>query len=324
MLHANNFTYGLVTPVLGYLMSCLGAFLGLGCVSRALAASAASRARWLVLGAVSFGTTGIWVMHFIAMLGYTIPGQIIRYSVPITILSMVIAVVSVGAGLFLAGFGNGRPGRLVAAGVIIGGGTAAVHFVDMAGMRMPADMDASLWPLLLSVLLVVTGAIVLVWVLPRLSGGWPALGAALIVGGVVTVAHYTSMAATHVHAPATDAMGIAMSTGGATAVGFLLPLIIGISIVAFILTPVLALSPTAAELQEEAEQRDRIGRHLMDEQPSWTQPAGGRQARPVGYIATTSSSHVGYGTAGSAGGVPRSLFTGSEEDARETGNQPKG
>jgi NO-binding membrane sensor protein with MHYT domain len=80
-------------------MSCLGAFLGLRCASRALASSGASRARWLTLGAFSFGATGIWVMHFIAMLGYTIPGETIRYNVPVTILSVVIAVLAVGIGL---------------------------------------------------------------------------------------------------------------------------------------------------------------------------------------------------------------------------------
>jgi NO-binding membrane sensor protein with MHYT domain len=95
---ANNFSYGLLTPALGDLMSCLGAFLGLRCASRALASSGASRARWLTLGAFSFGATGIWVMHFIAMLGYTIPGETIRYNVPVTILSVVIAVLAVGSG----------------------------------------------------------------------------------------------------------------------------------------------------------------------------------------------------------------------------------
>ena len=48
----------------------------------------ALRARWLFLGGVSIGTTGIWAMHFIAMLGFTIPGQTIHYNVPVTILSL--------------------------------------------------------------------------------------------------------------------------------------------------------------------------------------------------------------------------------------------
>ena len=46
-------------------------------------------------------------MHFIAMLGFTIPGQTILYNVPITIVSMLIAIVVVGIGLFIVSYGNG-------------------------------------------------------------------------------------------------------------------------------------------------------------------------------------------------------------------------
>ena len=119
MVHVNNFTYGLVTPVLGFVMSSLGCFLGLRCTTRARASHGAQRARWLLLAAVSVATTGIWVMHFVAMLGFTIPGQTITYSVPVTIASMLIAVVVVGIGLLIVGFGSlgladaaaGRPGH---------------------------------------------------------------------------------------------------------------------------------------------------------------------------------------------------------------------
>ena len=86
MVHVNNFTYGPVTPVLGYVMSSLGCFLGLRCTTRARASHGAQRARWLLLATVSIATTGIWVMHFVAMLGFTIPGQAITYSVPVTML----------------------------------------------------------------------------------------------------------------------------------------------------------------------------------------------------------------------------------------------
>src|SRR5260370_15313493 len=91
MIHVNNFSNGALNPVLSYVMSCVGCFLGLRCTTRARAYRGAARARWLTLAALSIGTTGIWVMHFIAMLGFTVQGQPIRYHVPITILSLVIA-----------------------------------------------------------------------------------------------------------------------------------------------------------------------------------------------------------------------------------------
>src|SRR6202044_599929 len=103
----HNFSYGLVNPVLGYAMSCLGAFLGLRCVTRARAYMGYARARCLALAAISLGATGIWAMHFIAMLGFTIPGQQLLYNVPLTNAPMLIAIAVVGIGLFIVGFSKG-------------------------------------------------------------------------------------------------------------------------------------------------------------------------------------------------------------------------
>ena len=137
MVHVHNFSYGPVTPVLGYVMSCLGCFLGLRCTTRARATRGAQRARWLLLATVSIATTGIWVMHFVAMLGFTIPGQTITYNVPVTILSMVIAIVVVGIGLLIVGFGGSGPYPLLLGGIIIGFGVASMHYIGMAAMVMP-------------------------------------------------------------------------------------------------------------------------------------------------------------------------------------------
>jgi len=130
MLTAHNFSYGLVNPVLAYLMSCLGAFLGLRCTARARAATGREKLRWLLLAALSIGTTGIWVMHFIAMLGYSVPGEVIHYNVLITIASMLIAVVVTGIGLLIVGFGRQNWRTLLAAGTFMGLGVAATLHMD--------------------------------------------------------------------------------------------------------------------------------------------------------------------------------------------------
>ena len=75
LITVHNFSDGLVNPVLGYVISCLGAFLGLRCVTRSSYYQGLARARWLAIGATAIGATGIWAMHFIAMLGFAIPGQ---------------------------------------------------------------------------------------------------------------------------------------------------------------------------------------------------------------------------------------------------------
>jgi NO-binding membrane sensor protein with MHYT domain len=123
----HNFSNGILNPALAYSVSCLGAFLGLRCVTRARALDGVRRALWLALAAVAVGATGIWAMHFIAMLGFTIQGQQLMYNVPVAIASMLLAILVVGVGLFIVGHGNGGWPRIASGGVIIGFGVAAMH-----------------------------------------------------------------------------------------------------------------------------------------------------------------------------------------------------
>lgn len=51
---------------------------------------AARRAWWFAGGALAMGT-GIWSMHFIGMLGFTLPVEA-WYDVPITLISLAIAI----------------------------------------------------------------------------------------------------------------------------------------------------------------------------------------------------------------------------------------
>jgi NO-binding membrane sensor protein with MHYT domain len=272
MLSAHNFSYGLLTPALGYLMSCLGAFLGLRCTSRAMATAGRSRLSWLLLAALSIGTTGIWVMHFIAMLGYSVPDAEIQYSVPLTIGSMLLAVVVVGIGLLIVGFAAQTWRNLVLAGAFTGIGVAGMHYVGMAAMRMPARMTYD--PVLfgLSIVIAIVAATAALWAALRVRGTGATLGAALIMGVAVSGMHYTGMAAMHLYAPDTG-RGMLMSGGGATAENFLLPLIIGISVLAFILTATLALSPSDQEMEADAALLQRIEAARSGQLPAGIVPA---------------------------------------------------
>jgi NO-binding membrane sensor protein with MHYT domain len=251
VVHVNNFTYGPVTPVLGFVMSSLGCFLGLRCTTRARASQGAPRVRWLLLATVSIATTGIWVMHFVAMLGFTIPGQTITYSVPVTAASMLIAVVVVGAGLFIVGLGSSAWWTLLLGGVIIGFGVASMHYIGMAAMQMPDTVRYSDTLVVLSVVIAVGAGTAALWAALRLAAVWSTLAASLIMGVAVSGMHYTGIAAMHVYATPSPGMVAAMA-GGVSAQAFLIPLIVGISLVAFALTVIISLSPTEAEMREDA------------------------------------------------------------------------
>src|SRR6266700_3228226 len=267
MIHVNNFANGALNPALSYVVSCMGCFLGLRCTTRARAYQGAGRARWLTLAALSIGTTGIWVMHFIAMLGFAIPGETIRYNVPVTILSMVIAV-------FIVGFSRAGNGPLLLGGTIIGLGVASMHYLGMGAVRVDASLSYNYGLVAASVIIAVIAGTAALWMALRLDSVWSTFIASLIAGVAVNGMHYTGMAAVQAKA----APGLVVSTAdtaGATA--FLLPLILGLSGVGFIFSAIIALSPTAAEIVEEGELMKRIGQsQAAQSQAAQYEPQGWR------------------------------------------------
>jgi NO-binding membrane sensor protein with MHYT domain len=253
----HNFSNGLLNPALGYAMSCVGSFLGLRCVTLARAYDGIARARWLGLAAVSIGATGIWAMHFIAMLGFTIPGQQILYNVPMTIASMLVAAAVVGVGLFIVGFGNGGWPRLLAGGVIIGVGVAAMHYLGMAAMSMQDSMSYNVPLVALSVLIAIVAGTAALWAGTRVNTLGATIGAALIMGVAVSGMHYTGMAALHIDRGPMSSMAVAATSGmstvtGTTAAVFLIPLLLVISIATFAVTLTISLSPGEEEIQADA------------------------------------------------------------------------
>ena len=254
MLTVHNFSYGLLTPALAYLMSFLGSFLALRCTSRARASTGSARRGWLLVAAVSLGVTGIWVMHFIAMLGFSVPGDTIRFNVLVTLASMLLAVAFVSFGLMIIGFGPATNWALVLAGVVTGFGVAGMHYTGMAAMEGPFRMNYNPLLFVLSVVIAIVAATAALWAALRLSKVWATLAASAIMGVAVSGMHYTGMASMHVYPANANSMGM----GGASASSFLLPLIIGVSVLTFVLTATIALSPTDAEISADAELMRRI------------------------------------------------------------------
>ena len=239
-------------------MSCMGAFIGLRCTARARPFQGVARLRWLLLGGVSIGVTGIWLMHFIAMLGYTVPGMTITYNVPVTILSLLVAVVIVCFGLVIVGFGPDGYGPLLLGGLITGIGVAVMHYLGMAAMRMQGRISYDPGLVVVSFVIAIVAATAALWAATRLQGILPTLIASMIMGFAVSGMHYMGMAAMHVFRSSGPAGMIMGGPGGATAESFLLPLIIGITVISFALTATMALSASADELRYDAALMNRI------------------------------------------------------------------
>jgi NO-binding membrane sensor protein with MHYT domain len=283
VITVHNFSNGLLNPALGYAMSCVGSFLGLRCVTLARAYDGIARARWLGLAAVSIGATGIWAMHFIAMLGFTIPGQQILYNVPVTIASMLVAVAVVGIGLFIVGFGDGGWSRLLAGGVIIGVGVAAMHYLGMTAMSMQGSMSYNMPLVVLSVLIAIVAGTAALWAGTRVKTLGATAVAALIMGIAISGMHYTGMAALHIVRGPMSSVAVAGNSGmstvsGTAAAAFLIPLLLVISIATFAVTLTISISPGEEEIQADAELQRRM--EYLQQRQAWSQVPSGPSSAP--------------------------------------------
>ncbi|CAL9548150.1 hypothetical protein SUDANB145_04366 [Streptomyces sp. enrichment culture] len=194
-----QFDFGMIPPVIAYLMACVGGALGLRCITRSLRKIRSGRRNaWLALGAVCLGT-GIWTMHFIAMMGFHVHGATITYDTALTFLSLGVAVVVVAIGVFIVGHRGATPLNLGVAGIITGGGVAAMHYLGMSSMRFSGHLAFDLVTVVLSVLIAVLAATAALWAAVNLRALWAAIAASAVMGAAVAGMHYTGMAAMHVH-----------------------------------------------------------------------------------------------------------------------------
>jgi diguanylate cyclase (GGDEF)-like protein len=154
---------------------------------------------WLLGGAFSMGT-GIWAMHFIGMLAFSLPIQI-GYDIPITLLSLFIAMGVAGFALFLVSRPQVSVTNFFAGGTLMGLGISAMHYTGMHAMRMNPAIMYNLVLLALSVLVAISASIVALWIAFTLREENSLLGhskkvfSALILGLGITGMHYIGMAA---------------------------------------------------------------------------------------------------------------------------------
>jgi NO-binding membrane sensor protein with MHYT domain len=217
----DGFSYGLVTPLVAYLMACLGGALGLRCTTRSLLVDNSWRPGWLALGAAAIGS-GIWTMHFIAMMGFKVEQAPIHYDRAMTFASLGVAIVMVGIGIFIVGYRGARGTALMTGGAITGLGIATMHYLGMAGMRLNGELEYNTFTVAVSVVIAIGAATAALWAAGQVRGFLWSVGASVVMGLAVTGMHYTGMAALSVHVHDTAA-----PVRGDSAAALLAPMMIG-------------------------------------------------------------------------------------------------
>jgi NO-binding membrane sensor protein with MHYT domain len=242
MAEIHHLGHGWVTPTVSYVLSVLGSLLGLTCAVRLRSSqSTGGRIWWLTLAAVAIGGTGIWTMHFVAMLGFSVVGSPIRYDVNLTAASAIIAVAAVGLGLAIALLGSsGRQVRIVIGGVLAGLGVAAMHYTGMAAMRLDGQIDYGGTRVGMSIAIAVVAATVALWLAVTVQKPIAIFGSAMIMGVAVNGMHFTGMSAMSVRLEER-----AVPLSGATASTLLIP--IGLAVIFGVLGLVYALMAAPTE-----------------------------------------------------------------------------
>jgi two-component system sensor histidine kinase/response regulator len=182
------------------LIAILAAFVAISISSRMVAATSwRGRWAWASAGAFSMGG-GIWAMHFIGMLAFTLPCGI-SYSPLGTLLSMIPGILASGVALHvISRSSEPSPWRLILSAVLMGAGIGAMHYSGMAAMQSQAVIRFEPSLVGVSVVVAVVLAFISLQIRFRLRHRWSSdtlatLVAAPVMGLAVAGMHYTAMQA---------------------------------------------------------------------------------------------------------------------------------
>ena len=169
-----------------------GSFVGLS-LARELDSAEGFRRRLALAGSALTLATGVWSMHFVGMLAANFPSAI-DYLVLPTLISFLICVIVVGAGVYAAHAWGSPVLRIGIGGVAMGLGVCVMHYVGMSAVHLAGPTWYEPPYLVAAVVIAIGASAFALWALdsrptrPRLFLG--AVGLGLAISGM----HYTAMA----------------------------------------------------------------------------------------------------------------------------------
>ena len=132
-------TYDLRLVVLSYIVAVIAAYAALDLAARVTAAHGRARRLWVIGGAAAMGL-GIWTMHFAGMLALHL-AMPVSYNIPLVVVSLLIAIAASGFALFVASRRTLAIRALLAAGLFMGLGIAAMHYTGMGAMNIEGTIQ---------------------------------------------------------------------------------------------------------------------------------------------------------------------------------------
>lgn len=191
---------------LSVLIAIQGSFVSLVLAREVGRFEGARRRSLLAMSAVTLGSS-IWAMHFIGMLAYHMPVEA-TYDLFLTLLSFLIAVLAVGVGYGIMTVIPSGNWRDVAAAIFTGGGISGMHYVGMAAVTGPLELDYQSFWVGVSVLVGIVAAGISLHLAFGTKLQARAILGAVVMGLAISGMHYSAMNGTMI-APTGQAGAVA-------------------------------------------------------------------------------------------------------------------
>jgi methyl-accepting chemotaxis protein len=198
-LYLLNSTYDGWLVSLSVFVAMIASYTALDLAGRVAATVGRLKSFWLLGGAIAMGL-GIWSMHFVGMLAFSLPIEV-NYNVFIVGLSMVFAILSSAIALVLVSRQAIGFVQLLGGAILMGLGIAVMHYSGMAAMEMEAQLQYDPLLFFISILIATGASLAALWIAFQLRGQFSQkgfflkIGSAIVMGIAIAGMHYTGMAA---------------------------------------------------------------------------------------------------------------------------------
>lgn len=233
-------SYNPLLVLFSLLVAILASYTALDMAGRISTAQGRAAHWWLAGGACAMGF-GIWSMHFIGMLAFSLPIPL-GYDPAITLLSLLIAIASSAFALWLVCQQELPWSRLGIGALLMGSGVAGMHYTGMAAMRMNPGIQYAPLPFILSIVIAIAASGAALWIAFHLRQYSSRVrlyraGAAIAMGAAIVGMHYTGMLAARF--PLGSICGAAHAAGVNT--GWLALLIITVTLAVLAITLIVSV-----------------------------------------------------------------------------------
>ena len=181
------------------LIASFASYVALDLAKRVRTADRSVALTWWLGGSIAMGT-GIWAMHFVGMLSFSLPIPL-GYTKLLTFVSWVAAVAVSMVALWVANRGSLSLPRLACGSLAMGAGICSMHYIGMAAMDMSPGIvwDVRLVAASVGIAVGASAAALLIfsWLreVGKLRGLVYQTAAAAVMGLAISGMHYTGMAA---------------------------------------------------------------------------------------------------------------------------------